>query len=79
MKAKWYKRKDKTEVLKMGKWKVLEIFKRPGGFYCCFVWNKGEVIATNGYHASALPKKYHAIRWGCKKIIELGIENNPVQ
>lgn len=69
----WYKRKDGVYVLKQGKWKVLEIFKRPGKFWCCFVFDKGSVVAGNGYFASALPKRYHAVRWGCKKARELNI------
>jgi hypothetical protein len=68
---KWHKRNDGATVLKSGNWKLLEIFKRPGGFWCCVVFDKGKVVAGNGYHASALPKKFNAVRWGCKKAKEL--------
>ena len=73
MKVTWYKRKDKVTVCKIGKWKVLEIKKRLGGFWCCIVFKKGVVVAGEGFLGSSLPKKYHAIRWGCKKARELGL------
>lgn len=73
MKARWYIRKDKTHVLKYGKWKVLEIFKRYGSFWSCFVFDKGKIVYSEGYHSSFFPKRYHAVRWGCKKARELKI------
>ena len=76
MNFNWYKRKDGVTVLKVGRRKVLEIFKRPGGFWACFVFSqikKDTLLAANGYFASALPKKYHAVRWGMKKARELKI------
>ncbi len=76
----WYKRKDGTEVYKEGRYKVVEIYKKDKRkfngeytFYTCFVWNKGEVVASEGVHGSALRKKYQAIRWAMKKARELKI------
>lgn len=76
MKWIWYKRKDKTIVLKWGNWKVLEIKKKSNGqysFYSCLVFNHGEMVASEGIHGSYLGKKYKAVRWGCKKARELNI------
>lgn len=75
MKKNWYTRKDKTFVLKIGNWKALEISKRHHKGYCCFVFNKGKVVAGEGYHGTSLPKRYHAVRWGCKKLRELNLWN----
>lgn len=76
MKTNWYKRKDKTDVLKVGNYKVVEIKRKYNGeysFYSCLVFNKGEIVASEGIHGSSLRKKYMAVRWGCKKARELNI------
>lgn len=73
MKVNWYKRKDGTHVMKQGNWKVLEIFKRPGKFWACFIFKEGKPVMSNGYFGSSLPKRYHAVRWGVKKAKELKI------
>lgn len=74
MKSTWYKRKDGTHVRKVGRYKVLEIFKRPHGGWCCFVYHNGEYMGSEGYFACFLPKKHDAVRWGCKNLKE--IKNN---
>lgn len=73
----WYKRKDGTEVMKAGNWKVLEIFKKDKrfyngeySFYRVLVFKKGKVISAEGVHGSSLRKKYQAVRWGCNKARE---------
>ncbi len=58
------KLKNGTEIFKQGRYKVLQIFKRPHGGYCCFIFNKGIVVSGNGYYATAFPNKYFAFRWG---------------
>lgn len=73
MKTNWYKRKDGTLVLKIGNWKALEIWKRPHKGYACLVLDKGSPVVSEGYFTSSLPKKYFAVRWGCKKLRELGL------
>jgi hypothetical protein len=70
---KWQTLKDKTVIIKNGRYKVLQIFKRPHGRYCCLVFNRGECVSGNGYFATALPKKHLAVRWGISKATELGI------
>lgn len=69
-KANWYIRKDKTTVLKIGNWKALEISKRPHGGYYCLVLDHGRSRSAEGYFGTSLPKKYHAVRYGCKKLRE---------
>ena len=34
-----------------------------------------KTISCNGYHGTALSKKYHAVRWGIKKLKEFKILN----
>ena len=72
-KISWYKRKDGTEVMKSGNWKLLEIFKRPHKGYCCMVFDKGKCVSSEGYFGTSLPKKHFSVRWGCKKARELNI------
>jgi len=83
-KAKWYKRKDglglPIDVLKVGRYKVLEIHKKDKRFYNgeytfykCLVFDKGKIVAAEGCLGSSLRKKYQAVRWGCKKARELNI------
>jgi hypothetical protein len=73
LKTKWYIRKDGTHVMKRGNYKVLEVFKRPGIFWCCFVFKKGKVVSGNGYFASTFHSKGMAANWGKKKAKELKI------
>lgn len=75
----WYKRKDGTYVFKVGKYRVLEIFKRPHKGYCCLVIDKGFNVDAEGYFTTSLPKKYLAIRWGIKKAKEHGILNDKLK
>ena len=70
-KLNWYVRLDKTHVLKRGQYKLLEIFKRPHKGYCCFIYDKGEVVCSEGYHGTSLPQRHFAVRLGCKKAREL--------
>lgn len=72
----WYTRKDKTEVFKQGRYKVVEIKKKNNGhyrFYSCVVFDKGIPVAGEGLLGSSLNKKYLAVRWGMKKARELKI------
>jgi len=73
MKANWYKRKDGTTVMKVGKWKVLEISKRPHGKYCCLVFSSGYCIASEGYHGTFLKTLKMAKDWGISKAKEKNI------
>lgn len=71
--VRWVDRKDKTSVVMIGRYKVLEIFKRPGKFWCCMIFSKGTMIESRGYFTSQFPQKHFAVRWGCKRLRELGI------
>src|ERR1035437_6787932 len=55
MNVSWYKRKDGIETFKYGRYIVLEIKKKDKehyngeyDFYRCFVFNKGELVASDG-------------------------------
>ncbi len=73
MKGVWYVRKDKTHVLKIGRYKVLEIFKRPHGSYCCIISTKGSEVWCEGYLGTSLPTFLIAKNYGLKKAKELNI------
>lgn len=70
MKKKWLKLKDGTDIFRIGRYNAIQIFKRPHGGYCCIVFDKGKCIAMNGYHATSLAKKYHAVRYGTRVLRE---------
>lgn len=72
-KVEWYTLKDKTFILKVGRYKVLEIYKRPHKGYCCVVYDRSVAITSEGYHGTSLPQKHFAVRWGCKKARELNL------
>lgn len=70
MKIKWIKLKDGTDILRIGRYNALQIFKRPHKGYACFVFDKGKCVVTNGYHGTSLPKKYLAVRFGMNALRE---------
>lgn len=70
MKLKTYKRKDGTTVVKNGRWILLEIFKRPHGWYSCSVFNKGKCVLFNGYYCRSISS---AKKWGIEKAKQLKI------
>jgi hypothetical protein len=73
-KLKTYTRKDDgTVVVKKGRWILLEVFKRPHGWYSCSVFNKGKCVSFNGYHVKCLPTISSAKKWGISKAEELKI------
>lgn len=85
-KHNWYRRIDfnglPIEVLKIGRYKALEIYKKDKRFYNgeytfykCLVFDKGQVVAAEGLFGSSLRYKYLAVRWGCKKLKEFGLWN----
>lgn len=69
----WYTRKDKTIVYKKGRYKVLEIFKRPHGKYCCAVFYMGNSVACEGYFGTFLKTISSAKKWGIATAKELKI------
>lgn len=73
MKLTTYIRKDGTTVVKKGRWRVLEIDKRPHGGYCCMVIEKRFLIKMEGFHGTSLPTLPSAKKWGISKAKELGI------
>ena len=80
MNVSWYKRKDGIETFKYGRYIVLEIKKKDKehyngeyDFYRCFVFNKGELVASEGVHGSSLSTLGKAKSWGVQKAIELKI------
>ena len=70
----WYVRKsDGMLVFKKGRYKVLEIWKRPHGKYACVVYDKKKVVSSQGYFGTYLTSKIYAKVWGFAKAKELNI------
>lgn len=67
---KWQIKKDGAHVLRSD-FKILEVFKMPHGSYCCFVFNGGKIIASEGYHGTSLTSISDAKDWGIKKAKQL--------
>jgi len=73
MKGNWYIRKDGVKVFKKGRYKVIEIFKRPHGGYCVQIFEMERIKAGEGYFGTSLPKMNLAVTWGLKRAKELKI------
>ena len=69
----WYKIKDGSLNFKKGRYRVLKIYKRPHGKYCCSVWNKGKCVAAEGYFGTYLSSLVKAKKYGIEKAKELNL------
>lgn len=72
-KDKWYQRLDGTLVYKVGRYKVLEIFKRPHNGFSCLVFKLGCAIWSEGSFGTFFPTPTEAKKWGISKAKELKI------